>query len=315
MHWPRSSEQRPELRRLEAAVREADADLSVAETLQRPNYGLGVRYQREGGDNIVLGGVTFVLPVFSKGQEITRHRHGARGARLRAELDAVRARTRIELESALAAYERRANAARVLETEALPGLDDNGRVDDAQLRRRPDWPARRAGDSARAARHTFPTSVCSARGRIGQGRGGRRRGSAAMKTIQLFMLLGCAAAACGRGPRAPGTARGYRHASRRGDAPPHSDGGEVRIEAGMLRDLRVTTAQVESRRGGELVTLLGELAVDERSYAEVGVPVAARVVRLLAGAGDRVRAGQALLELQSRSSDTRAPTTCPPARD
>ena len=67
----------------------------------------------------------------------------------------------------------------------------------------------------------------------------------------------------------------------------------------MLRDLRITTAQVESRQGGEQVTLLGELAVDERSYAEVGAPVAARVVRLMAGIGDRVTAGQPLLELQS----------------
>ena len=41
----------------------------------------------------------------------------------------------------------------------------------------------------------------------------------------------------------------------------------------MLRDLRITTAKVESRRGDEQVTLLGELAVDERAYAEVGVPV------------------------------------------
>ena len=81
---------------------------------------------------------------------------------------------------------------------------------------------------------------------------------------------------------------------------PHSDGGEVRIEAGMLRDLRITTAQVESRQGGEQITLLGELAVDERSYAEVGAPVPARVVRLLAGVGDRVNEGQALLELQSQ---------------
>ena len=116
-------EQRPELRALEAAVREADADLSVATTLLRPNYGVGLRYQREGGDNIVLGGVTFVLPVFSKGQELSAT-GTARGARLRAELDAARARARIELQSALAAYERRATAARVLETEALPGLDD-----------------------------------------------------------------------------------------------------------------------------------------------------------------------------------------------
>ena len=78
-----------------------------------------------------------------------------------------------------------------------------------------------------------------------------------------------------------------------------ADASEVRIEEGMLRDLRITTAPVESRRGDEQVTLLGELAVDERAYAEVGVPVAARVVRLLAGVGDGVRQGQALLELQS----------------
>ena len=119
----RSVDQRPELRGLEAAVREADADLSVAKTFSRPNYGVGMRYQREGGDNIVFGGVTFVLPVFSKGQELAVT-GTARGARLRAELDAARARVRIELQTALAAYDRRAAAARVLETEALPGLDD-----------------------------------------------------------------------------------------------------------------------------------------------------------------------------------------------
>jgi cobalt-zinc-cadmium efflux system membrane fusion protein len=67
----------------------------------------------------------------------------------------------------------------------------------------------------------------------------------------------------------------------------------------MLRDLRITTAAVESRTGAEDVTLLGELAVDERSYAEVGVPVPARAMRLLAAPGDRVRAGQTLVELQS----------------
>jgi cobalt-zinc-cadmium efflux system membrane fusion protein len=79
----------------------------------------------------------------------------------------------------------------------------------------------------------------------------------------------------------------------------HGAVSEVRIEPGMLRDLRTTTATVEARRGDEQITLLGELAVDERSYAEVGVPVAARVVRLLAGTGDNVNENQALLELQS----------------
>ncbi|MBK9241590.1 MAG: efflux RND transporter periplasmic adaptor subunit, partial [Acidobacteria bacterium] len=39
--------------------------------------------------------------------------------------------------------------------------------------------------------------------------------------------------------------------------------------------------------------------VDERTYAEVGVPVPARAVRLLAAPGDVVREGQVLVELQS----------------
>jgi cobalt-zinc-cadmium efflux system membrane fusion protein len=45
--------------------------------------------------------------------------------------------------------------------------------------------------------------------------------------------------------------------------------------------------------------LLGELAVDQRAYAEVGTPVAARVTRLLVNAGDRVSSGQTLAELTS----------------
>jgi cobalt-zinc-cadmium efflux system membrane fusion protein len=77
------------------------------------------------------------------------------------------------------------------------------------------------------------------------------------------------------------------------------DANTVEIDQGMLRDLRITTRPVESRTGGELVMLLGELAVDQRAYAEVGAPVAARVTRLLVNAGDRVRGGETLAELTS----------------
>jgi len=73
----------------------------------------------------------------------------------------------------------------------------------------------------------------------------------------------------------------------------------VDIDAEMLRDLRITTTKVEARAGGEAVSLLGELRVDEARYAEVGSPVSARAMRLLAAAGDQVRSGQALAELQS----------------
>lgn len=75
--------------------------------------------------------------------------------------------------------------------------------------------------------------------------------------------------------------------------------GVVVIDPEMLRDLRITTAQAEARVGGEGVTVLGEVGVDEDAYAEVGSPIAARVVRVLASPGDSVRAGQPLVELQS----------------
>jgi cobalt-zinc-cadmium efflux system outer membrane protein len=120
----RSAERRPDIRALEAAVRDAEADISLGKTQAKPNYGVGVRYQREEGDHIVLGGITFTLPVFSKGQELVAV-GSARSTRLRAELEAARSRVRIELQTALTSYERRAAAARVLAAEALPGLDEN----------------------------------------------------------------------------------------------------------------------------------------------------------------------------------------------
>jgi cobalt-zinc-cadmium efflux system outer membrane protein len=45
--------------------------------------------------------------------------------RLRAELDAARARVQLQVRSAFEAYSRRMAAIRVLETDAIPGLDEN----------------------------------------------------------------------------------------------------------------------------------------------------------------------------------------------
>ncbi len=73
----------------------------------------------------------------------------------------------------------------------------------------------------------------------------------------------------------------------------------IRIEHGMLRDLRVTTQPAESRAAGDTVTVLGELRVNENAYAEVGSPIPARVSRVLSGPGDLVAKGQALVELES----------------
>lgn len=71
------------------------------------------------------------------------------------------------------------------------------------------------------------------------------------------------------------------------------------VEETMLRDLRLTTTKVEQRPGGDGVSVVGELQADQARYAEAGVPVTARVTRLLAVPGQTVRAGQTLAEVQS----------------
>jgi membrane fusion protein, heavy metal efflux system len=123
-----------------------------------------------------------------------------------------------------------------------------------------------------------------------------------MKRVKraLAVMLGCCVlAACGRPPAEPADrAAAADAAGARSDT--HMDeANTVEVDEGMLRDLRITTRAVESRPGGERVTLLGELVVDQGSYAEVGTPVAARVTRLFVNAGDAVRQGQPLVELTS----------------
>ena len=116
--------QRPELRALEAGIQEAEAQLRLGTSFSKPEFGVGVQYSREEGDQIVLGGMTVTLPMFSKGQE-QRALGSARATRLRAELDAARTRVQIEVRSAFDAYNRRLAAIRTLEADAIPGLDEN----------------------------------------------------------------------------------------------------------------------------------------------------------------------------------------------
>jgi outer membrane protein, heavy metal efflux system len=119
-----AASERPELRGLEAAILEAEAEQRLGLSFEKPEYGVGVRYAREEGDQIILGGMTVTLPVFSKGQE-QRAVGSARAARLRAELDAARTRVQLEVRAAFDASTRRLAAVRVLEAEAIPGLDEN----------------------------------------------------------------------------------------------------------------------------------------------------------------------------------------------
>ena len=78
-----------------------------------------------------------------------------------------------------------------------------------------------------------------------------------------------------------------------------SDTSVLHIEPTMLRDLRITTTSVERRSGGESTAILGELRPNENTYAEVGAPVASRIVKVTVSAGDAVKAGQILAVLQN----------------
>jgi cobalt-zinc-cadmium efflux system outer membrane protein len=119
--------QRPELGVLEAGIREAEAELRLGSSFARPDYAIGLKYSREEGDQIVLGGLKVTLPMFSTGQE-QRATGAARAARLRTELEAARARVQLEVRATFDAYTRRLASLRLLETDAVPGLDENERL-------------------------------------------------------------------------------------------------------------------------------------------------------------------------------------------
>ncbi len=107
----------------------------------------------------------------------------------------------------------------------------------------------------------------------------------------LLVVVACAFAITCRRGQGETVKPAATPAVREAEGHKEADVNTVRVEEGMLRDLRITTDAVESRQGGEQISLLGELAVDQRAYAEVSTPVVARVTRLLVNAGDPVRRG------------------------
>src|SRR5262245_34142332 len=86
----------------------------------------------------------------------------------------------------------------------------------------------------------------------------------------LFIL-----AACGGHEPAPTEDAQDHHAHAEAPGNHTADAGDdlLHVAPEMLRDLRITTSAVEARPGGDGVTALGEIGVDEERYAEVGSPI------------------------------------------
>ncbi|HEX9669560.1 MAG TPA: efflux RND transporter periplasmic adaptor subunit [Thermoanaerobaculia bacterium] len=116
----------------------------------------------------------------------------------------------------------------------------------------------------------------------------------------LFLLLAFAAA-CGGPEQDDEHAEEQQAGETAGEAAGAADEDEdvLRIAPEMLRDLKLTTVRAEARPARQGVTALGELRVNENGYAAVATPIAARVAALHVEAGETVRPGQVLVELQS----------------
>jgi len=116
--------QAPSVRRIDAEIEQARADLRLAEGLRRPDIGARVSMSQEQEDHILLGGLSFTLPTVNHGQAITAEAN-ARVRRLDEERTATLQALRLNVAAGLEAYARRRAAAELLETAALPAADDN----------------------------------------------------------------------------------------------------------------------------------------------------------------------------------------------
>jgi outer membrane protein, heavy metal efflux system len=119
--------ERPELRAARAELAEAEAEAELGRGSRWPDMALGVRYLHGNRENGVLGGLSFTLPVFERGQGQTVQ---ASARRDRAALELGAARRAIALESAAAGDVSRSldAAARELESAALPKAEENARL-------------------------------------------------------------------------------------------------------------------------------------------------------------------------------------------
>jgi cobalt-zinc-cadmium efflux system outer membrane protein len=116
--------ERPDLRALDAAVREAEAEVRLGEALRRPDFGARTGYAREEGADIVSLGVAVSLPFAGRGEE-ERAAGAVRAASLRAQREAAQRTAEAELRGAFERYRRRVEAVAELERTALPAIDDN----------------------------------------------------------------------------------------------------------------------------------------------------------------------------------------------
>ena len=111
-------------KQIAAELRRAEAEIQLGRGSAWPDVALGFRYGRDEGSTIARGGLTFTLPVFSRGQEL-RATGESRATRLRRELEAGRLAVVNEVKTAFEIQKRRAEAAAELRQNGVQVLDEN----------------------------------------------------------------------------------------------------------------------------------------------------------------------------------------------
>jgi cobalt-zinc-cadmium efflux system outer membrane protein len=124
---PAAAPKRPELRLLAAERAEADAEAEAGRARRWPDFALGVRYAQEEEQRALLGGVSFSLPFFERGQATTQSAL-ARRTRAALELSAGQRSADVELRTARDTYRRRLEVLAEIERGVLPNLDQGERI-------------------------------------------------------------------------------------------------------------------------------------------------------------------------------------------
>lgn len=115
---------RADVRAIEAEARVAKAEGSLANANGRPDLGVWFGYQLDEGDTILLGGLSFTLPLWNRAQG---DKAAARAKLRRAELEraAVVTSASRQIVDAFEAYTRAREAVDVFERDVLPTLTDS----------------------------------------------------------------------------------------------------------------------------------------------------------------------------------------------
>ncbi len=113
---------RADLRALDAAVRQADAEVRLGKAQAWPDLGLGLGYAREENADIARGTLTLTLPIFDHGQgDEATARARKEGARI--ERETTEAAVATEIRAAFETYQRLLAAVDHFEQHGLPQIE------------------------------------------------------------------------------------------------------------------------------------------------------------------------------------------------